>query len=174
MTSLPDTAARPLTETERRALSPGLWDALMAAGVKPQIRSRAHLAARIAGLWLGGTPVLARPRLIHWPGAPADLDRCDDPSRAVLQHELQHLLDYATGAMSALGYLTRPRNWRYGYELAPGSRWSDFGCEQRASIAEHLWLLEHGRQDLVRDCLGSDPAPLAEYRRLIPWAPTRP
>ena len=174
MTSRPDTTARPLTEGERLALSPGLWDALMAAGVKPQIRSRAHPAARIARLWLGATPVVARPHLIHWPGAPADLDRCDDSARAVLQHEAQHLLDYATGAMSALRYLTRPRDWRYGYQLTAGCRWGDFGCEQRASIAEHLWLLEHGRQDLVRDSLGRDPAPIAAYRRLIPWAATRP
>jgi len=89
---------------------------------------------------------------------------------ATLQHELQHVLDYATGELTAARYLLNPRNWRYRYQLSPASRWRDFGAEQRASIAEHHWLLERGRADLVARDLSRDPPPRTAFRDLIPWA----
>jgi hypothetical protein len=85
---------------------------------------------------------------------------------AILQHELQHVLDFATGWLTAFRYLTHPRHWTYHWRLPDdasvgGPAWDAFGAEQRASIAERLWLVERGlapRDDL--------PA----LRRLIPWA----
>jgi hypothetical protein len=82
----------------------------------------------------------------------------------MLQHELQHILEYATGDLSPLRYGLNSRHWTYDYALGPQSKWSDFGAEQRASIVEHLWLIEHG--------LRGDPARGAHHRRVIPWAPS--
>jgi hypothetical protein len=80
---------------------------------------------------------------------------------AVLQHELQHVLEYASGELTALGYLSNPRHWTYAVRLTPGIRWSDLGAEQRASLAERLWLADHG--------LAGD-GELERLRTIIPWA----
>lgn len=167
---MPAGARRPLTVGERAALSPGLAAALDEAGCSPRIVSRTHPASRVAALWRGAAPILARGQVIHWPDAPEDASAAGDEVMAILQHELQHVLDYTSGRLNAAAYLTRPRNWRYDYRLTPSSRWSDFGVEQRASIAEHYWLLEHGRLDLVALALPETPASLADYERVIPWA----
>ena len=166
-------ASRPLTAGELARLSPGLVQALGQRGVSPSLLNRAHRAARVAGLWRGAAPILARPARIFWPGARKDFADAPPEVFATLQHELQHLLDYAAGALSGPGYLLRPGDWRYGYALTPASRWADFGAEQRASIAEHLWLMEQGRGDLVRRALGAAPASLDVYRSVIPWAMPR-
>jgi hypothetical protein len=154
--------ARPLTVGEWDAVSAGLARALRAVGAKPRLEPRAHPAARIAGIWRGGTPILTRGEAIWWPGAPPDLSA---PGRergmAVLQHELQHVLDFATGWLTAFRYLTRPRHWTYGWRLREGASWDTYGAEQRASIAEHLWLMERGL---------ASPGELAAVRRLVPWA----
>ncbi len=171
---MPTGARRPLTVGERAALSPGLAAALDEARCSPRIASRIHPASRVAALWRGSAPILARGRDIHWPDAPMDASAAGDEVMAILQHELQHVLDYALGRLSAAAYLTRPRNWRYDYRLTTSSRWSDFGVEQRASIAEHYWLLERGRADLVALGLPEPPAPLSDYRRVIPWAAPPP
>jgi hypothetical protein len=161
---------RPLSIAERAAMSPGLVQALNDAKAEPRLLAAAHPGARLAALWQGGTPILVRGCCIHWPGAPEDLGGAGDRALAVLQHELQHVLDYAQGELSALGYLLQPRNWRYRYALTLDSRWRDFGAEQRASIAEHHWLLERGRADLVARALGRTPPPLHLYRDILPWA----
>jgi hypothetical protein len=152
---------RPLTPGEWAALSPGLMDALRKAGSKPVIRDGAHPGAKVAKAWRGKTPILTRGDDIWWPGASEDFSRPGrEAGMAVLQHELQHVLEYATGQLTAAAYLTDPRNWTYGYKLGPDSRWSDFGAEQRASIVETLWKLERG----------GDAAALAAHRKVIPWA----
>jgi hypothetical protein len=79
----------------------------------------------------------------------------------VLQHELQHVLEYATGELTALGYLSHPGDWTYEVELRPRLLWSDLGAEQRATLAERLWLAEHGLAP-------ADEAPI--LRAIIPWA----
>ena len=79
---------------------------------------------------------------------------------ALLQHELQHVLEFASGELTVRGYLLSPRNWRYDYEIAGTSVWRRFGAEQRARMAEDLWRAEHGLMAADVDAL----------RRLIPWA----
>ena len=81
---------------------------------------------------------------------------------AILQHELQHVLEFATGELSTWRYALIPRNWTYRYQLKPGSRWRDFGAEQRASIVEDYWRIERG--------LNREAGRLEHYRTLIPWA----
>lgn len=150
---------RALTDAERRMLSPGLVSALDAAGVEPLIAPRAAWAAQIARLWRGHVPVLTRGRRIYWPGAPADLS-AHPAAMALVQHELQHVLDFATGRLSAFGYLLDPRNWIYRLPAPELWDWGRLGAEQRAVLAEKLWRAEHGDDD-----------PHAEAcRHVIPWA----
>ena len=133
---------------------------MRAAGAAPRLEPFAHPAARIAGLWRGGIPILTRGEVIWWPAASSDLST---PGReremAVLQHELQHVLDFATGRLTAFRYLTHPRHWTYRWVL--GAPWDAYGAEQRAAIAEHLWLMERGLAPGEQ---------LGAVRRLIPWA----
>jgi hypothetical protein len=158
-TPMPYGASRPLTVEEERALSPGLLQALKAAGVSPTIVARPAIGARVARLWRGSAPILAWYGRVFWPGALSDLSL--DPRRmAVLQHELQHVLEYATGQLGPLRYAFNPSNWRYRYHPHEAADWARFGAEQRAQIVEDLWLVEHGLK-----------AGAAEwYRRIVPWA----
>ncbi|MHB8528176.1 MAG: hypothetical protein ACYC8V_01520 [Caulobacteraceae bacterium] len=80
---------------------------------------------------------------------------------AVLQHELQHILDYRAGRLTALRYLIDPREWVYRFDLSRERDWGALGAEQRASMAEALWLAERG--------LGAASA-LTALKRVIPWA----
>ena len=147
---------RPLSELERKLLSPGLVAALDEAGAAPLIVPRAAWLARLTFLWRGHVPILTRGRRIYWPGAAADFSATPN-AMAVLQHELQHVLDFSTGRLSALGYLLNPKNWTY--RLPDNRDWRRLGAEQRAVLAERLWRAEH---ELAHD--------LAEIRNLIPWA----
>ena len=72
------------------------------------------------------------------------------------------MLEYAAGELSVARYVTGPRNWTYDYQLDAGSSWTDFGAEQRASIVEHLWLIERG--------LRADAEAGRLHRQVIPWA----
>jgi hypothetical protein len=161
---------RGLTAGERSGLSPGLVEALDRAGAAPRLIGSAHPGARLAALWRGAVPILARGDQVHWPRLQPDVSRVGERSMAVLQHELQHVLDYASGELTVLGYLMRPRNWTYRYRLTEQSAWSEFGAEQRAQIAEHYWLLGRGRADLVEEDLQGPCAPRGLYQRVIPWA----
>ena len=154
-------AKRPLTDGERAALSPGLADALTNAEAWPTIHARPSIPALLVGVWRRRLPVMVLGRRIFWPGAAEDFSF--DPLRmSVLQHELQHVLEFADGTLTRLSYLSRPRNWIYPYRLASGAAWDDFGAEQRAMIVQHLWLAERG--------LLKSPASADELRALIPWA----
>jgi hypothetical protein len=148
--------ARALTDAERKLLSPGLVAALDAAGVEPLVVARAAWLARLTWLWRRYVPVLTRGRRIYWPGALADFSATPQ-HMAVLQHELQHVLDFSTGRLSSLGYLLNPKNWTY--RLPEDWSWHRLGAEQRAVLAEKLWRAEQG--------LSHD---RAEVRRVIPWA----
>jgi hypothetical protein len=80
---------------------------------------------------------------------------------SVLQHELQHVLDYAEGWLTAVGYLLDPSHWTYAWRIEPGRPWDAYGAEQRASMVEALWLAEHGLAGHIdTDALIA----------LIPWA----
>ena len=144
-------------------ISPGLAEALCKADVEPVIVARASVPALVAAVRWGRAPIMVLGRRIFWPGAMADFSQpWSDRALAVLQHELQHVLEFAAGELSTLGYLTQPRNWPYGYRIGPDSQWADFGAEQRASIAEHLWLIE---RRLMSDAAGG-----THHRRVLPWA----
>jgi hypothetical protein len=152
---------RRLTDAEREGLSPGLVAALAAAGVEPVIVPRAAWLAKLTWLWRGHVPILTRGRKIYWPGAIEDFS-ARPGAMAILQHELQHVLDFSTGRLSALGYLMHPKNWVYRLPAPDRWDWSRMGAEQRAVLAEKLWRSERGMDEdhaACRDC--------------IPWAKDR-
>ena len=151
---------RSLTSAERRLLSPGLVAALTAAGAEPVIVPRAAWLAKLTWLWRGHVPILTRGRKIYWPGATADFSKAPN-AMAVLQHELQHVLDFSTGRLSSLGYLLNPKNWTY--RLPNDWDWPRLGAEQRAVLAEKLWRAEQGLSEELDAC-----------RCAIPWARDNP
>ncbi|HEX3407496.1 MAG TPA: hypothetical protein VHS81_09685 [Caulobacteraceae bacterium] len=153
--------ARALTAGEWSALSPGLEAALGARNVTPQIEDRPHFAAHLARWRYRRVPILALGSTIWWPNARADFSGAKQ--MAVLQHELQHVLDFAEGRLTAFGYLTRPSNWTYRWKLAETLDWSRLGAEQRASVAEALWRAERS----------GDHAAVERLRNVIPWARPR-
>lgn len=156
---------RPLTPGERAALSDGLAQALDAAGAAPEIISAPSGLARVVAVWRGRAPIMALGERIFWPSAPEDCSRPGrEPQMAVLQHELQHVLEFATGELGVVRYALNPRNWIYGYRLAPGRGWRAYGAEQRATIVEDLWRLERGLK------AAEDPGELERRRALIPWS----
>jgi hypothetical protein len=155
-------AERGLTEGERAGLNPGLLMALARVGAEPRIVARASLLASIAGLWRGHIPILVLHRRIYWPGALPDFSVSPRPDEmAMLQHELQHVLEFKTGELTMHGYVLRPRDWVYRYRLELGRDFWSYGAEQRASMAEDLWRAENG---LISASHG------AALRLMIPWA----
>jgi hypothetical protein len=148
---------RRLTDAERTSLSPGLVAALDAAGVAPVIISRAAWLARLTWMWRGHVPILTRGHKIYWPGAPEDFS-ARPAAMAILQHELQHVLDFSTGRLSALGYLFDPRNWTYRLPSPDRWDWKRLGAEQRAVLAETLWRAEREGGEKLDAC-----------RSIIPW-----
>ena len=152
-------ARRTLTPSEWLELSPGLAKALAAAAVAPLIEPRAHPAAFLAQLRFGSLPIMVVGRTIWWPNARPDFSGTRD--MAVLQHELQHVLDFADGRLSIAGYLLLPHNWTYRWELGDQLRWDRLGAEQRASVAEALWRAE-------RSPASAEMA--TSLRQVIPWA----
>ncbi|MEO9213349.1 MAG: hypothetical protein ABI242_09420 [Caulobacteraceae bacterium] len=153
---------RPLTPGEWNALSPGLALALAGAGAQPRLIARAHPAARVAAIWRGGVPILTRGEAIWWPGALADVSTPGrERAMAVLQHELQHVLDYVAGRLTAVRYLRAPRHWTYSWRPGDPRGWDALGFEQRGALAERLWLAERG-------VAGAEDLPA--LRSAIPWA----
>lgn len=155
-------AERGLTEGELAALNPGLVRAMAQVRAEPMIVARASILASISGLWRGHIPIMVLHRRIFWPGALTDFSLSERPDyMAVLQHELQHVLDFKTGELSLHRYALSPRDWRYRYRLELGRDFWSYGAEQRACMAEDLWRAENG---LISASQG------AALRLTIPWA----
>ena len=155
---------RPLTPGEEAKIHPGLREALSAAGARPVIVAAAHPGARMAALWRRRAPILTRGDAIWWPGAGEDFSGpWAAQGMATLQHELQHVLDYRIGWLTAARYLSRPRHWSYRLEIRPGLEWDALGAEQRAMAAELLWLAENAPGRVSR-------SQLRILTDLIPWA----
>lgn len=154
---------RDLRDAEWAALSPGLAHALREAGANPRITPRASALAHIAALWRGAPPIMALGQTIWWQDAPDDLSLPGlEDQMSVLQHELQHVLEFASGDLSIIGYAVLPFNWSYRYALRDETRWCDLGAEQRAQIVQDYWLAERR--------LSPDDPCLARFRAVIPWA----
>jgi hypothetical protein len=135
--------------------------ALNAAGIAPLIVNRPHAAAFVGALRFGSVPIMVIDESIWWPGATQDFAG----TRAIgrLQHELQHVLDYAEGRLTVTRYLLEPHNWTYRWSESDPTDWDRLGAEQRASMAEALWHAERSREAK---------AVARTLRSKIPWAMT--
>jgi hypothetical protein len=118
----------------------------------------------MAALWRRRSPILTRGDAIWWPEAGEDFSGpWAAAAMATLQHELQHVLDYRIGWLTAARYLSRPRHWSYRLEVRPGLDWDALGAEQRAMAAELLWIAQNAPGRISR----ADQRILTD---LIPWA----
>ena len=73
------------------------------------------------------------------------------PLRALLVHELTHVWQRQRGRNLVL---QRRPFARYGYTLAPGKPFGDYGIEQQAMIVEHAYRArEHGLPDPALEAL---------------------
>ena len=150
---------RALTAGEWSDLSVGLVTALKEAGVAPRIAPRAHAGALVAQFWRGAPPIMTVGKTIWWPHARSDF--AGRPEMGLLQHELQHLLDFAEGSLTTVGYLLNPGHWKYRYDVTGRLEWDRLGAEQRASLAEDFWRSERSLPSRL---------PIEQLRAVIPWA----
>jgi hypothetical protein len=87
--------------------------------------------------------ILVRGYDIYWANYPEDFTRCALPLQALLVHELCHVWQYATGRLSAFRYLTRPRNWVYGYDIRRGA-FDAHPIEQQADLLQDWFTVNAG------------------------------
>lgn len=96
---------------------------------------------------------------IFWAHAP---DEARSPAeRAHLAHELVHVWQYQYLRRNGIMMLL---DRRYRYVLRPGARFSDYGCEQQASIVEDAVRIAEGLAP--RWVIGATPAE-ADYAATI-------
>lgn len=98
---------------------------------------------------------------------PLSANYCDDFATAdiMLQghfiHEMVHVWQSQAKGSWYLPLMRHPF-CRYGYTIAPGKRFADYGIEQQAEIVRHAFLMRH--------CVRLDGKPgLAVYEALLPF-----
>ncbi len=119
-----------MSAVEQASLPTGL----VAASAGAILRDQEHpvsIVARTLGL---GQQIVVRGSVIFWPSLPPDLSH-PVARRAVLAHELWHVVQYRQG-LTALRYLWRERGiYRYDHAtLALG--FAALGFEQQAALIE--------------------------------------
>ena len=88
--------------------------------------------------------ILVRGNDVYWPQTPRDFTCASVSMQSLLIHELAHVWQYATGRLSATGYLLRPENWRYRYEVREGARFDDYAIEAQADLVQDWFLVRRG------------------------------
>ena len=121
-------ASRNLTHGERALIPADFARELPLESVRIVLRAHNPFAR---------TKVLVRGRRIFWPGAPEDVSREGAGLQTLLVHELAHVWQYESGRLTALRYLTDPRNWQYGYTA--GSEFESLGIEAQADLVADWW-----------------------------------
>ncbi len=81
--------------------------------------------------------------------------------RSTFVHEATHL--YQWYVLNQIVWLIGPFDRRYEYTLVPGKRWTDYGLEQMAMIAQDYFLLSHGARRT-----NGPRYPLSAYAGLLP------
>ena len=81
--------------------------------------------------------------------------------RSTFVHEFAHI--YQWYVIGETVWLRGPFNRTYDYVLLPGKKWSDYGLEQMAMIAQDWWLLKHGGRTL-----NPTQYPVSAYANLMP------
>ena len=111
--------------------------------------------------------ILVRGSRIYWPSAPADFTREPLARQALLMHELCHVWQYATRRLSAWRYLTRPRNWIYGYDIRLRN-FDAHAIERQADLLQDWYIINKG--DLACRFAEATPRPTRdEINAVVPF-----
>jgi len=112
--------------------------------------------------------IVARGYDLYWRDYPEDFTRLALSARGVLVHELCHVWQYATGRLSAWRYLTRPKNWIYGYEFDPRKAFDDYPIEKQADLLQDWYVMNHGAPP-QRHHNNSAPPSLTQINTVVPF-----
>jgi len=127
----------------RRALSPREIS-LFPNGFTAQLdMSRVRLIDRTHNPFAIGK-IVARGYDLYWKDYPEDFTQQSLPVQALLMHELCHVWQYATGRLTAWRYLTRPKNWIYGYEFEACNSFDDYATERQADLLQDWYVVNLG------------------------------
>ena len=112
--------------------------------------------------------ILVRGYNIYWKTYPADFARTSLAQQAILIHELCHVWQYATGRLSAVSYLTQPKNWAYGYHYEPRKSFDDYAIERQADLLQDWYAMNHGAPPSRYDRQSQVPT-LSQINAVIPF-----
>jgi len=152
---------RTLTEREIAALPQGFVSAFDAASVLFLDRTHNPLARN---------KIVCRGNKLYWPNHPQDFTRMPLIIQSLLVHELCHVWQYETGRLTALRYLTDPRNWVYSYRMRPGAKFDDYPTEKQADLLQDWFLVNRGEDPIRFDDKG--PLPTKDWlNNIVPFDP---
>jgi len=126
---------RALTAEEIALFPPSFTDAIDIGAVRFVDRAHNPFAAR---------KILVRGHKIFWPNCPLDFSQETIGQQALLMHELCHVWQYHTGRLTALRYLTRPKNWVYHYSFDMAKSFDDYPIEKQADLLQDWYRLNMG------------------------------
>ena len=150
-----------------RGLSPDEI-ALMPAHFISQIDvSRVRLIGRTHNPFAIGK-IVARGYDLYWKNYPQDFTQEPLLACSLLVHELCHVWQYATGRLTALSYLTQPKNWIYGYEFDPHKTFIDYDIEKQADLLQDWYHMNHGGRP-SRYHQTSSPPSLTQINAVVPF-----
>ena len=127
----------------RRALTPYEIARLPPGFIKHIDIDRLRLIDRKHNLF-SGNKIVARGYDLYWPNYPSDFTRAGLATRSLLVQELCHVWQYATDRLTAWRYLTRPKNWAYGYEFSIHKAFDDYAIEKQADLLQDWHHMNHG------------------------------
>jgi hypothetical protein len=131
---------RPLTEGERRMARTIFGDAIDYDAVR--VKRRRWFPFQPRNVLMAPTGhIHAHPRGTLWS---ADYSKEAIGLQALFMHELTHVWQSQTKGRFYLPLMRHPF-CRYGYQLAPGRAFQDYGLEQQAEIVRHAFLQKQGR-----------------------------
>ena len=87
---------------------------------------------------------MARGYDLYWKDYPDNFAQQSLCTQALLMHELCHVWQYASGRLTAWRYLTRPKNWIYGYAFDPRKSFDDYPTEKQADLLQDWYFMNNG------------------------------
>lgn len=115
-----------------------------------------------------GRKIVARGYDVYWKNAPSDFTAAPLKIQSLLMHELCHVWQYATGRLTAWQYLTRPKNWVYGYEFDALKSFDDYAIEKQADLLQDWYHMNKGGEP-YRHYPGSLAPRLEHINAVVPF-----
>ena len=128
-----------------RGLTPNEIDLLPSGFISQIDIERVRLIDRKHNPFIG-RKIVARGYDLYWPNYPLDFTAAPPAAQSLLMHELCHVWQYATGRLTAWRYLTRPKNWAYGYEFETSKNFDDYATEKQADLLQDWHNMNCGQQ----------------------------